>query len=558
MLRSVRLLLSVLTAALLALVVVPLTAVSASAAPTIVGVALDEQGQPLRNVYWDVYHQENGRWVGLQFGPKLTDANGRFQVSGYLAAGTAYRICFVDGYAGQAGDELWLPEVRHRSTCWRSDSTVSTSVETAESWTATDTSKTFEVRMPATGLGMVPGAPIIDGTFEVGKPLTVTGLEGLRPTGAQLSYQWYASDGGLYAPIPGATSATFTPTAAQDQNSVYVDVTASLSGYLPAVMSAQVNMVGTPHAQLSKPLAVTGTAAPGQTLTAAFGAPAQTYYSEIEWLVDGVPQPEATSHQATGSFPVTAAMAGTKIEARLHVSLTDADGNSVDGSYIDRRVSVQVSGTRTSPSLAVGTKPTVVSASVAGATTVGDTLAAPTVANATAGATHRWIRDGELIAGATGATYQLQTADIGHRISVGVRMTGSTWWQVFLAASAPSDVVRATPVDPVDPVDPVGPGVQPPSIGQAACALPAAVVTVKGRAVAGAKLKAKVAGWDGATVTYQWLRNGKAIKPLGRAVKASYKLTRKDRGKKISVVATGTKPSCASATATSKAKKVKR
>ncbi|WGY01034.1 hypothetical protein QI633_21145 [Nocardioides sp. QY071] len=80
---------------------------------------------------------------------------------------------------------------------------------------------------------------------------------------------------------------------------------------------------------------------------------------------------------------------------------------------------------------------------------------------------------------------------------------------------------------------------------------------VKGKAKVGKVLKAKAGAWSPAptAVSYQWLRNGKPIK---KAKKASYRVTRKDRGKRISVRLTISRPGLTSATWTSAPKKVKR
>lgn len=80
--------------------------------------------------------------------------------------------------------------------------------------------------------------------------------------------------------------------------------------------------------------------------------------------------------------------------------------------------------------------------------------------------------------------------------------------------------------------------------------------TISGKAKVKQKLKVKMSAWSpAASFSYQWLRNGKAI---AGAKKSSYKLTKKDKGKKISVRVTGSKPGYLSMTKTSKAtKKVK-
>jgi hypothetical protein len=80
--------------------------------------------------------------------------------------------------------------------------------------------------------------------------------------------------------------------------------------------------------------------------------------------------------------------------------------------------------------------------------------------------------------------------------------------------------------------------------------------TVSGKAVVGKRLRAVVGSWTPAPTTYafRWLRNGKPIK---KATQSTYRLTRKDRGKKISVEVTGTASGYVSQTAVSAAVKVK-
>ena len=64
--------------------------------------------------------------------------------------------------------------------------------------------------------------------------------------------------------------------------------------------------------------------------------------------------------------------------------------------------------------------------------------------------------------------------------------------------------------------------------------------TITGSTVVGKKLTAKPGTWkpSSVTLTYQWLRNGKAIKG---ATKKTYTLTKADGGKKVSVKVTGKK-----------------
>lgn len=81
-----------------------------------------------------------------------------------------------------------------------------------------------------------------------------------------------------------------------------------------------------------------------------------------------------------------------------------------------------------------------------------------------------------------------------------------------------------------------------------------ATPSASGKAKVGKKLVAKASLPSGVTATYVWYRNGKAIKG---ATKSKYKLTSKDKGKKISVVATLVKSGYAPRTTASKPVKVK-
>ncbi|MDF1487419.1 Ig-like domain-containing protein [Tessaracoccus caeni] len=75
--------------------------------------------------------------------------------------------------------------------------------------------------------------------------------------------------------------------------------------------------------------------------------------------------------------------------------------------------------------------------------------------------------------------------------------------------------------------------------------------TITGTKAVGKTVKASVKAWkpSGVTFAYQWLRDGKAIKG---ATKSSYKLTKSDAGKKISVKVTGSKSGYSSVSKTSK------
>jgi len=149
---------------------------------------------------------------------------------------------------------------------------------------------------------------------------------------------------------------------------------------------------------------------------------------------------------------------------------------------------------------------------------------------ATATRSYQWLRDGVPIAKATGSTYILTLPDVGRKISV--RVTGShPGLSTVVKTSAQVVVANAT--------------------------LGAKTPAITGTAKKGKTLKVKMSAWTPAPVkiSYQWLRNGKAIK---KATKSSYKLTKSDRKKYVSVRVTGSKPGYTTTSRTSaKTAKVK-
>lgn len=143
---------------------------------------------------------------------------------------------------------------------------------------------------------------------------------------------------------------------------------------------------------------------------------------------------------------------------------------------------------------------------------------------------YQWLRNGSAIARATGATYTPTVADVGKKLSV--RVTGTRAGLSTVAKTSTQTVV-------------------------AKATLGAKTPAITGTAKKGKTLKVKMSAWTPAPVkiTYQWLRNGSAI---SGATKSSYKLTKKDKKKYISVRATGTKAGYATASRTSaKTAKVK-
>lgn len=137
---------------------------------------------------------------------------------------------------------------------------------------------------------------------------------------------------------------------------------------------------------------------------------------------------------------------------------------------------------------------------------------------------YQWYRSGKAITGATKATYLITGADYGTTITV--RVTGSR-------TGYPS-ITRTSPA----------------TVRVAAGTLTAATPRITGTRKVGRSLTSKPGSWKpaGVTFSYQWYRNGKRI---SGATKATYKLTRASKGKRITVRVTGRKAGYAAIARTS-------
>jgi len=139
---------------------------------------------------------------------------------------------------------------------------------------------------------------------------------------------------------------------------------------------------------------------------------------------------------------------------------------------------------------------------------------------------YAWLRDGASIPGATATTYQPTAADLGRQVSV--RVTGSKPANISLSKTTASVGIGAAAQ---------APGATPSTGTQTRRPTP----SIAGTAKVGKTLKLKKKSYDaGVSKSYQWLRNGKAIKG-GAAKKSSYKLKSSDKGKRIQVRVTASK-----------------
>ncbi|GAA3686428.1 hypothetical protein GCM10022237_51040 [Nocardioides ginsengisoli] len=550
-------------------------------------------GAPLANVRWNVFTKDpaTGEWDhGLQMGPLLTDADGGFDRT--VEAGATYKVCFYDD-----DYEYNTRAERYADRCWTNATTLATATE----WTPSLAEPVLQgtVTLPSAGSSLTVGHPWVDGAAKAGVPLTVRpGTWG--PAGVALGYQWVTYAAGDRVVIPGATGATFTPTAALAGKDLSVEVTGTLAGYRTATSSFSVGPVGGSTPTMTGTLAIQGTPMPGNRLTIQPGmtfSPAGTQ-PMASWYVDGK-QVGSTVDLANSSLDLTPAMAGATVELRMSVYNWDCCTGTL-------RVSAQT----TVGGGVTGTKPT-----VSGSAVVGQVLTATPGTWGPSGVvlSYQWLRDGAAITSATASTYPLVEADRGKRITVKVTGTLAGGYPPVTTTSDPTAVVQGvlaqgTPTITGQPV--VGqtitaqPGTWTPTPSfayewfaggtkvsgatgttfvptaaeagktitvrvtgsltgyqsaaktSAATAavqqgtLTTATPTVSGDAVVGGTLTVDAGTWGptGVTLARQWLRGGVAI---DGATASTYVLADADAGRTITVRVTGTLPGYATASTTS-------
>jgi hypothetical protein len=378
---------------------------------------------------------------------------------------------------------------------------------------------------PAQAKDLLPGVPdalavvsgpVLSGTGDVGSTLTRT-LPVWNIAGVTNSTRWL-SDGDA---IPGATGATYVPTAADAGSTVQAAVTGTLLNLVP--LTAYSNAIPVPAAGGADPgdpgdpgdvlsalvdPVLNGNPAVGSLLTVtapAWSLPgvATTY----QWLRDGVPIPGADDP----FYVPTVDDAGHQISASVSGALLGLPGVSLVTESLGIPLS---SGSAVSPASDVA---------ITGTRKIGTALAltGPTWEPADATNTYQWLRDEAPIASATAATYRLVPSDVGYAISV--KVTGhKDGWTDNTITSEPVTPVIGDPIQFLLKPRLTGTG----NVGKLLTADPG----VWGSA-----------GEDGAapTFSYQWNRNGVAIPG---AVAQTYQAQLADAGRSLTVTVKATRP----------------
>jgi len=383
-----------------------------------------------------------------------------------------------------------------------------------------DAGATISVSVTATKLGYTPvtrtserSEAIENGTLSLTPVPTLTGVPQVgvaytvspgtwAATPVQLSYQWFLDD----VVIVGATSATYTPVAADVDGVLSVEVTGSKLGYDSVPLTSEVTaavILGvfaapTPTIAGTPKVGIAITASPGVWVPAA--SPERTY----QW--------KKTMAGVTTNIEGANAVSYTPVAADVGATLTFTASGGRDG-----YVSITKSSIATT-AVSKGTFSAQPTLEISGATTpsrVGQRLTA-SVGRWTpneSGVRYQWKRAGVVIADATGATYDTVAADLNMSITVSATAT--------LAGYVDGPVTSAART--------ISAGIFTAS----------ATPQITGTKAVNGVLTAVPGDWSpAATFAYQWKRTGVNIT---NATASTYVLRPEDADKKITVAITGSR-----------------
>lgn len=251
---------------------------------------------------------------------------------------------------------------------------------------------------------------------------------------------------------------------------------------------------------------IIGTPTSGSQLQAEPGtwSPAATY--RYQWSLDGQPGPTSSTYQVPANSQ----------HKVIGLTVTATAPGLSEVSVAAAPVTVLETFTK---------RPT---PTISGKAKVGSTLSMKTGTwSPKATLSRQWLRNGVAIPGATGSKYKVKLDDVGAKLTVRVTAVRSG----FLSVAKTSKATKTVPKVP----------------------LKASTPKISGTAKVGRTLTLSTGRWtSGATLAYRWYRSGKLI---SGASSRTYLLQAADKGKKITVKVTGSKPGYTTVSKTSKATK---
>lgn len=352
-------------------------------------------------------------------------APGTFNTAAPTISGTAQVGAPLTASTGS-----WSPQPSSRTFQWYADGNPIFGA-TAATYTPTsaDLGKKISVKVTGSSNGytsasagsaqtaaVVPGvlqrkaAPSISGTPLVGSTLTASRGTWL-PQPSTASYQWLV-DG---QPVKGATGARFTPRAGDYGKSVGVAVTLHRAGYAIRKQTVTAaSKVGHGALKATRPASISGLErgrpVVGRRLTAAATWSATGAKTTRQWYRDGSPIKGATGAAYT---PRSA-----DVGHRLSVKLTGHAANYQS-----------TSTTASAPAVVNGFAAFSRAPYVSGSAAPGNTLSAVAGSHSPASARvrYQWFRGNAPIRGATSMRHHIVTADLGHYLSVKLRLLAPGW-----------------------------------------------------------------------------------------------------------------------------------
>lgn len=468
----------------------------------IVATAVDPAGAPLPGIalYFEEYDAATDRWIGPRSDTPVTDAQGRALL--WTARDVPYRVCFRD-VNHSSGNR---PTFRYTTACFGG----ATEPSDATPITLGAQDRKVEITIPLTlaGRSLWHGYPFVHGTPQVGATLTAEPTA-WGPVPVTLAYRWGYYSGREFVAIPGAVGASFSPTADLVGRDLHVEFTGTAPGHVtPPPVTAPAGTVGgsTPTAA---GLRLTGATTAGSTVTAHVDSPVPaTSNVEVRWYVDG----ELLVDAFGPTLAITPALAGRAVGASARIyDFTYGQPSTYEN---ELTLFTQLPGVLTPGTV-----------TVTGTPAAGQTLTASpgTWGPGTVTLAYQWTRNGTAIPGATRATYTAVAADGGTQLAVAVTGTRDRYAPATVRSTAvavPRTVVAGTP-------------------------------TIQGLAQPGSTLTAAPGTWgpSGVALTYQWYRNGVAVRS---ATGPTLALTSKDVATTITVAVTGTIPGAPSVTVVSR------